>query len=130
MAAFFTQLRQDFLCFIWTDKIVRQNPLYRLYAALNDLIIIGAAILPQKKLKHIDRYISTFLDFLRQILPDNLPVKILPQLILYDFSGTQTLIHFIHSDSSHLRLSAKEIIFVYRKGDVNLELLTLWDLQS
>ena len=70
------------------------------------------------------------LKFTQVILHYHLPVKILPQLILYDFSGTQSLIHFIHSDSSHLRLSAKEIIFVYRKGDVNLELLTLWDLQS
>jgi len=49
--------------------------------------IIGAAILPQKELKDIDGYISSFFDFLGEVFPDNFPVETLAELALDDFHG-------------------------------------------
>jgi hypothetical protein len=40
MASALTELGEDFLRFIRTDKVVRQNPLYILYALLDDLFIV------------------------------------------------------------------------------------------
>lgn len=58
-----------------------------LHAFLDDSFIVRAAILTQQKLKNIDRDIRPFLDFLRQVFPDNLTVKILTKLVLYFFTG-------------------------------------------
>ena len=45
MAAALTQQGQNFLCFIGTDKVVRQNPLHILNTLLDHLWVVSAAIL-------------------------------------------------------------------------------------
>ena len=87
MAAFFTQLREDFLRFVRAYKVIRKNMLYILYAFLDDRFIIRTTILALQKLKHIDQGICPFLDFLCQAFPDNLTVKVLAELVLYFFTG-------------------------------------------
>ena len=88
---------EDLLGFIRAHKVVRQNPLYVLDTLLDDFFIIGAAILPQKKLKDIDGYIGPFLDFLSEVFPDNFPVETLAELALDDFTGIHcTLGMLIH----------------------------------
>ena len=78
--------RQDFLCFIWADKVICQNVLHIFHPLLNNFRIIRTAILSQQKFQHINRNICTFLDFLGQILADNLAVKILAQFLFDDLS--------------------------------------------
>ena len=53
-----------------------------LHTGLNDFGIIRTAILTKQKLKDIDRHIRAFLDLLRQVFPDDLSVKELPQLLV------------------------------------------------
>ena len=79
IAAPLPQDRENLLRLIWADEVIRENALYALYAFLNNLRIIRAAILSQKKFKDIDRNICPFLDFLGQILAYNLSIKILTQ---------------------------------------------------
>lgn len=79
MTAALTKNGKDFLRLIRADEVIRENALYALYAFLNNLRIIRAAILSQKKFKDIDRNICPFLDFLGQILAYNLSIKILTQ---------------------------------------------------
>ena len=69
---------------IRADEVVREDVFDRVHAFLNDLRVIGAAILPQQELKDINRHICPFFDLLGQILADNLPVELLPQFGLDD----------------------------------------------
>ena len=79
VAAVPTQLRKHLLRLIRAHKVVRQNMLYVLHALLDDFLIVRAAILPQQKLQHIDRYVGTFLDLFGQILADDATIKVFPQ---------------------------------------------------
>ena len=78
VAAVPAQLRKHLLRLIRAHKVVRQNMLYVLHTLLDDFLIVRAAILPQQKLQHIDRYVGTFLDLFGQILANDLSIKILP----------------------------------------------------
>ena len=57
------------------------------YACFNHGIVIGAAILAEKKLKDIYRYISPFLYFLCQVFANNLTVKVLAESFFNDLTG-------------------------------------------
>ena len=97
-----TQHGEDLLRLVRTDIVVRQDALDILHAGLNDLRIIRAAILTKQKLKDVDRHIRAFLDLLRQVFPDDLSVKELPQflvdhcVLIAGFSGLHLLIHSFH----------------------------------
>lgn len=82
VAAALAKDRQNLLSLIRPHEIIGKNAFYIRNALLNDLRIVRAAILPQKKLQHIDRHIRPFFDFLRQIFADDLSVKIVAELIL------------------------------------------------
>ena len=79
VAAVPAQLRKHLLRLIRAHKVVRQNMLYVLHTLLDDFLIVRAAILPQQKLQHIDRYVGTFLDLFGQILTDDTTIKVFPQ---------------------------------------------------
>ena len=97
-----TKHGEDLLRLVRTDIVVRQDALDVLNAGLDDLWIIRAAILTKQKLKDIDRHICAFLDLLRQVFPDDLSVKELPQfsvdhcVFIAGFSGHSLLIHSCH----------------------------------
>ena len=56
------QDRENLLRLIWADEVIRRECAFTpLYAFLNNLRIIRAAILSQKKFKDIDRNICPFL---------------------------------------------------------------------
>ena len=129
MTPLFAQLREDFLSFVRAYKIVSKNTLNILHTLFNYFFVIGTAILPKKALQNIHRHICAFLNFLGQIFANNLPIKVLTELVLYFFTGTATLfkkLHYLHL----LRVLTKEIKLIHRKSDVNLELLTLGHLQA
>lgn len=50
---------------------------YTIHTLFDDFFIIRAAILTEKKLQHVHRYICSFFDMFCQILADNLAIKIL-----------------------------------------------------
>ena len=91
MAPLFAQLREDFLSFIRAHKIISKNTLNILHTLFDYFFIIGTAILPKKELKNIHRHICAFLNFLGQIFANNLPIKVLTELVLYFFTGASTL---------------------------------------
>lgn len=96
------ELGQDFLSFIRTDEIVRQNTLHSLDALFDDFLIIGAAILSEQKLQNIYRYIRTFFDFLGQVLPHNPAIEGLTQFFLNYFTRAfahHSLFHSIYLHS-------------------------------
>ena len=77
---------EDLLRLIRADKIVRENVLDVVHAFLNDLGVIGAAILPQKELQDIHGDICPLFDFLGQVFADDFSIKLLPQFRLDDSS--------------------------------------------
>jgi hypothetical protein len=87
MASIAAQLCKDFLCFIRTNEIVSQDPLDGLNTLVDDFVIVGAAILTQKKFQNIDGYICTLLDLFGQILTDDFSIKVLSQLGLNHLTG-------------------------------------------
>lgn len=115
MAALSPKLGQDLLGLVRADEIIRQNPLHILNPLLNDLMVVRAAVLPQQKLKNIDRHIGPLLDLLGQVLPDNLAVKILPELVLYYFTGALTRLRSVHVNPSWLKLSYRPLTYVRRQ---------------
>ena len=91
MATVLTKHGKDLLCLIRTHEIIDKNPLDVLDTLLNHFGIIRAAILTKKELQYVYRYVSAFLDFLCQILTDDLTVKILAELILQDSPSVLSL---------------------------------------
>ena len=79
VAASLPENREDLLCLIRADEVVRQNALDIVHPVLNDFRVIGAAILSQKELQHIDRDICALFDFLGQVLADDFSIELLPQ---------------------------------------------------
>ena len=74
-----TEDRKNFLSLVRTDIVFSQNPFDVCNAGFNDILIIRAAILPEKKFKDIDRDVRTFLDFLCKIFANNSTVEYLTQ---------------------------------------------------
>ena len=96
-AAALTKLGKHFFRFIRTNIVVCQNAFNIFNALAHNLVIICAAILSKQKLKDISRNISPFLDLLCEIFPDNLPVEIVAEFALDDFTGIhRTLDVLIH----------------------------------
>ena len=81
------QAGKDFFCFIRAHIVVCQDVFHCLNSLLNDLFIVGTAILPQKKLKNIGGNIGPLLDFLGQVLAHNFAIKLLTQLLLDACAG-------------------------------------------
>ena len=129
MTSLLPQLGKNFLSFIRTDEIVSKNPFDLLNAVLDHFFIIGAAILSQQELQNINRDICTFFYFFRQVLADDLSVKILAEFFFYFFTGAFTLIHLFHS-LFLLRCLTEEVELIHRKSNINLKFLTLRKLKS
>ena len=65
-----------------------------------DIIIVGAAILPEQEFQHIDRHIRPFLDLLRQILADDPAAELFPQFLLDRLAVTDHAFIQISHDTS------------------------------
>ena len=79
MAASASEARQNLLRFIGPDEIIGQDSFDILHAPLDDLIVVGTAVLSQQKLENINRHIGAFLYGLRQMFADNFTAKMLTQ---------------------------------------------------
>ena len=67
-------------------SIIGKNSLDVLNALFDHFGIIRAAILPKQELKYINRNVRAFLDFLCQILSDDLAIEVLTELAFQDSS--------------------------------------------
>ena len=77
MTSTLPQLRQNLLCLIRTDIVVRKDLLHVFNSLLDSFFVICTAVLAEKKLQYINWNVCAFLYFLRQVLTHDFAVKVL-----------------------------------------------------
>ena len=115
--------RQYFLRLIRTHEIIRKDLFYTVYTLRNNLFIVRAAILPKKKLQHIDRYIRTLFDLFSKVFPHDPAVKILAQLYLFLFLQAHFLSDDIHIITSSFGFLSRIIYIGFQHEVVFFHLL-------